>query len=121
MGVDFFLALGVGTGLGLLSALGTGGGSLLLLYLTQVLGMEGEQARLLNLMFFLPAAAIATVLHLHQKKLDLPALLPAIAAGCVCAFLTGRFRGQLDTTLLKKGFGVLLLLIAARELTYRRK
>ena len=46
----------VGILLGFLTGLGTGGGSLLVLWLTLVLHMDPAQARVVNLMFFLPAA-----------------------------------------------------------------
>ena len=44
----------IGAALGFLSGLGVGGGSLLLLWLTIVTGMEQSEARLINMMFFLP-------------------------------------------------------------------
>ena len=50
----------VGTVLGFLTGLGTGGGSLLILWLTLVLGMEAPLARSINLMFFIPAAVAST-------------------------------------------------------------
>ena len=53
------VSLIVGTALGFLSGLGVGGGSLLILWLTLVLGMEQGEARTVNLLFFLPAAAVA--------------------------------------------------------------
>ena len=45
--------------LGFLAGLGVGGGSLLILWLTLVLHTEPAQARPINLLFFLPAAAIS--------------------------------------------------------------
>ena len=50
----------IGTVLGFLAGIGVGGGSLLVLWLTLVLGMEHPQARLINLLFFLPSAIVAS-------------------------------------------------------------
>ena len=50
------VCIGVGAILGFLSGLGVGGGSLLILWLTAVLGTEQRAAQGINLLFFLPAA-----------------------------------------------------------------
>ena len=50
----------VGAALGFLSGLGVGGGSLLLLWLTLVMGTDRDTARAMNLLFFLPCALTAT-------------------------------------------------------------
>lgn len=106
-----------GTVLGFLSGLGTGGGSLLILWLTVVLKMAPEEARRINLMFFLPSALIACLFRWKQGKLDFRALLPAVAAGCVAAFFTSRI--EFEMALLQKLFGGLLILTGLRELFYR--
>ena len=116
---SFPVSLGVGTLLGFLSGLGIGGGSLLILWLTLVLGMEPAEARTVNLWFFLPAAIVACYFRKQQGKLDLKQLLPAMAAGCIGAMLGTRIGGAVDTQLLKKGFGVLLLFTGIRELLWK--
>lgn len=115
----FFPSMVVGCGLGFLSGLGIGGGSLLMLWLTIVVGMQPEQARLLNLMFFLPCALTASVFHLRQGRLPLRQTAASVAAGLAGALLAGLWRDSMDTQLLKKALGVLFLLCALRELTYR--
>lgn len=112
-------SIAVGVVLGFLTGLGTGGGSLLVLWLTLVLRMEPAQAKLINLMFFLPAALIATVLHWRQGRVSLKkVLLPAIA-GCAAAALMAYAGQKIDTENLKKLFGVLLIFTGFRELLYR--
>lgn len=113
------VSLLVGTILGFFTGLGTGGGSLLVLWLTLVLHMDAGQARLINLMFFLPAAIIASVFHWRQgripfKKIMLPALF-----GCAAAAVFGIVGQKMNTESLKKLFGVLLLCIGVKELFYR--
>ena len=75
----------VGTILGFLSGLGVGGGSLLMLWLTLVLGMEHPIARNINLLFFIPSALIASIFRWKQGTLDLKKVLPAIICGCLSA------------------------------------
>ena len=115
------ISLMVGTVLGFLSGLGIGGGSLLILWLTLVLDMEQSAARTVNLLFFLPAAIVACCYRKKQGTLDVKKMLPAIAAGCIGAFLGTRLGGKLNTTVLKKGFGVLLLATGIREILWKPK
>lgn len=109
----------VGTALGFLAGIGVGGGSLLILWLTLVLGMEHPQARLINLLFFLPSALIASFFRWKQGKLDIKKVLPAIIAGCAAAGVCSFFSTRLDMAVLKKLFGGLLLITGVRELMYK--
>ena len=115
------VALLVGIALGFLSGLGVGGGSLLLLWLTLVTGEPQATARVMNLMFFVPCALIATVFRWKQSKADWHLALPAIFAGLLGALLGNWLGPRLDTELLKKAFGILFLLCGIRELSYRPK
>lgn len=109
----------VGILLGGLSALGVGGGSLLLLWLTLVLGTAQESARLMNLMFFIPCALTATVFRWKEGKLPLFPTLTSIAAACIGALLGNYWRQHLDLFLMRKIFGVFFILCGIRELLYR--
>ena len=109
----------VGTVLGFLAGLGIGGGSLLILWLTMVLHIPQETARGINLLFFIPAAVISCLFRWRQGKLELGTVLPAILAGVVSAALFSLVGSSIDTALLKKPFGILLLLTGLRELFYR--
>ena len=113
------VALIVGTVLGFLSGLGIGGGSLLILWLTLVLGMEQQTARGVNLLFFLPAAAIACCFRWKQGAVKLHRILPAVIGGCIAAALFSWLGNHLDMALLKRLFGALLLLTGLRELFYK--
>lgn len=112
-------AIIVGTVLGFLSGLGIGGGSLLILWLTVVLGMEHSAARGINLLFFLPSAAIACVFRWKQGAVTLRNVLPAAAAGCIAAAVFSLIGTGMDMTLLKKLFGGLLIVTGLRELFYK--
>ena len=115
------VAVAVGTVLGFLSGLGIGGGSLLILWLTLVLGMEPAIARGINLLFFLPAAAVACFFRWKQGCIQWKLLLPAIAGGCISAVLCSMLSLRMDMELLKKLFGGLLIVTGLRELFYRQK
>ena len=118
---SFPVAVSVGSVLGFLSGLGIGGGSLLLLWLTLALGMDSSTAREINLLFFLPAAVVSCLFRWKQGVLDWKKVLPAIVAGCGGSLLGTWLRGLLETELLKKGFGILLLVTGLRELFWKTK
>ena len=121
MSESIILSLWVGTVLGFLTGLGVGGGSLLVLWLTLCLNYPQSTAIGVNLLFFLPSAVISCLLRWKQGALDWKSCLPGMIAGCAAAVLGSWISASVDTTLLRKPFGILLLLTGLRELTYRRR
>ena len=111
--------LAAGAVLGFLSALGIGGGTLLILWLTLVLDISPETARGINLLFFVPCAVVACLFRFRQGSLNLRNILPALVAGAVSAALFSWIGSNIDTELLRKPFGILLLITGLKELFYR--
>lgn len=115
------ISAAVGTVLGFLSGLGIGGGSLLILWLTLVMNVDPQTARGINLLFFLPSALISGFFRWKQGSVNIPRLLPGILTGCIAAFLLSLFSAAMDTSLLKKLFGGMLLITGLREIFYKQK
>ena len=116
---SFPFALAVGAVLGFLAGLGVGGGSLLILWLTLVLKIPADTAAGINLLFFVPTAITASLFRLKQGKLDFTRILPTLLAGVATAAILTVVARNLDTELLRKPFGILLLVTGLRELFYR--
>ncbi len=116
---SFPVCLAVGAALGFLSGLGIGGGSLLVLWLTLIVGMPPSTARSINLLFFIPAALCACFFRWKQGSLPLGKLWPAMLLGCAAAAGFSFLSMGLDTKILRKLFGILLLCTGLRELFYR--
>lgn len=112
-------SIAAGTALGFLTGLGTGGGSLLILWLTFVVHIDVQQAQLINLMFFFPSALAATVLNGKQKRISWKKVLLPALCGCITALIFSLAGQKMNTESLKKLFGVLLLYTGVRELFYR--
>ena len=108
----------IGTLLGFLSGLGIGGGSLLILWLTLVLDLPPSAARGINLLFFLPSALIAAWLRWKQGVVPLQKIWPAMLSGSAGALVFSLLSTNLDTVLLKKLFGILLIATGIREICY---
>ena len=116
---QWYIAVIIAMLLGFLSGIGVGGGSLLMLWLTLILQTEHVVARNINLLFFIPSALIATLFRWKQGVVDIKSVLPGILAGCICAGIFSWISQQMDITLLKKYFGILLLITGIREIFYR--
>lgn len=111
----------VGTALGFLSGLGIGGGSLLILWLTLVMQADTPTARQINLLFFLPSALIAAFFRWKQGSVPLKKIWPAILAGCAGALIVSLLTQKLNVSLLKKLFGMLLIITGLTEIFRKQK
>lgn len=111
--MKFLLSALLGAAAGILAAWGVGGGTLLLLAMTLLLDMPQRTAQSINLLFFLPTAAVALLQYRRQGYLRRDLLRRLIPAGCAAAALAALVAPQLDADLLRRPFGVLLLLAAA--------
>ena len=107
---DWILPFLCGLGASVISAWGVGGGTLLLLVMTLFLGVDQRTAQGVNLLFFLPTAASALVCHWKNGYLDKPALKAAVPPAVLLALAGAWAATALDVDLLRKPFGVYLLL-----------
>lgn len=121
MCITFPIAVAVGAMLGFFAGLGVGGGSLLMLWLTLVAGIDTASARAVNLMFFVPCALCSSIFRLKQGNLPIKKLLLPIALGCTMAAGGSLVARYFNTEALSKIFGALLLFTGVRELTVRGK
>ena len=115
----WIIPLLVGCGTGILSSWGVGGGTLLLLIMTLVLDVPAGDAMAVNLLYFLPTAAMGVVSHARNGLLEKDALRSAIPWGAAAAAAAAWLSTAVDVELLRRPFGVYLLLAAVS--TVRRK
>ena len=115
------ITLIIGTALGFLTGLGVGGGSLLMVWLTAVLGLDAVTARSINLLFYLPGAAIAILFRKHQGSIQWKHILPPALAGCLAAWACSYFSTTVDKSLFQKAFGYVLIAAGIRELLWKEK
>ena len=112
----WILPLAVGTATGILSACGVGGWTLLLVYLTSFAGVEQSLAQGINLLYFLPAAALALPSHVKNGYVDKRCLLTAVGAGLAAAVLGAVLATGLEEGILRRLFGLFLAAVGLREL-----
>jgi len=106
----------VGLGTGVLSGFGVGGGTLLLIVMTNFLGIDQPIAQGINLLYFIPAAATSLPSHVKNGFVDMQVLKWAIPAGLLTSALASWLATGLEVELLRKMFGVFLLVVGVSEL-----
>ena len=116
---EILLPLLAGCATGILSAWGVGGGTLLLLIMTLFLGVDPAAARAVNLLYFLPTAAMGLLTYRKEGLLERPVLTAAVPWGMVAAAVGAWLSTALDADHLRRPFGVFLLV--AGGMTLARK
>ena len=118
---SFVITILAGTALGFLTGLGVGGGSLLMVWLTAVLGLDALTARSINLLFYLPGAAIAIAFRKRQGKIQWRHILPPALAGCIAAAVCSQLSTAVDNSAMQKIFGAVLIAAGVREVLWKQK
>ena len=111
----------VGAATGLLSGLGVGGGTLLMLWLTCFTEISLRSAQLLNLVYFLPTVSVSMIFHLKNRLVDKTAFICAASAGAAAGMLASLLSGTLGTGTVRRMFGLLLIAAGVMQMVGRRK
>ena len=115
------LSAAVGCAVGVLTGFGVGGGTILMLYLTTIGGIEAASARGINLLYFFPCSICALVAHFKNGFVERSLLLPAIIPGVVFAAGAAWLSTLIDGGAFTKLFGVFLLIVGVKELFGKSK
>lgn len=117
----WWLSLLAGAVTGVLSGFGIGGGTLLILWLTLVSGASQLEAGGVNLLYFVACALPALTGHVKNGLIEKRAVLWCALAGVPACILGAITASVLDVTLLRRLFGIFLLVIGFRELFAKGK
>ena len=107
---DWLIPFLCGLGAAVISAWGVGGGTLLLLVMTLFLDIDQRTAQGINLLFFLPTAVSALLCHAKSGYLDKPTLKAAVPVAVLAAAAGAWLATAVDVELLRKPFGIYLLI-----------
>lgn len=105
---------------GLTASLGLGGGMVLLVYLTMLAGLPQLEAQGINLLFFLPIAALSLFMHTRSGLVKWKKLIPALIFGAVSAGVFSFAAARLGSELVQKAFAIILIISGASELFGRK-
>lgn len=107
------IALGLAAG-AVAAALGLGGGVIFVPSLVVLFGFEQHLAQGTSLAVIFPTAIVATVAHARMGNVRWPLAIPIGIAGVIGAVIGARIALGLDADLLRRMFGVFLIVLAAR-------
>ena len=116
MPTEFLIAFAVSFLAGAAGALGIGGGGILLLYLTVFVGTPQLQAQGINLLFFIPIAITAIVIHLKNNLVALRTVFIAVPFGLAGALGGLKLAEFLGNNALRLVFGITLAVFGICEL-----
>jgi uncharacterized membrane protein YfcA len=106
---------------GIVSGMGIGGGTILIPALVIFIKPEQHIAQSVNLLFFIPTAIIALIVHIKNKRIDIKMALPIIVFGLIGAFIGSKLAGGMSDKALRKLFGVFLLFMGTYEIWRKGK
>ena len=93
-----------------LSGMGVGGGGLFVIYLSLFTATPQLMAQGINLLFFLLCAGSSLLFHLQKRKIYFVAVAIMAGAGIVGSLLGSTVAAQIDESILRKIFGVMLVI-----------
>lgn len=106
----------VGVVSGIVSGMGMGGGTILILCLSLFLGKDQHIAQGANLIFFIPTSIVSIIINIKQKLIKWKTGLIVAGCGIIGALIGANISVNLETNKLKMYFGIFLLIIAGVEI-----
>jgi uncharacterized membrane protein YfcA len=111
----------IGLASGIISGMGIGGGTILIPALVIFVHPDQHIAQSVNLLFFIPTAVIALIVHIKNKRVNFKISIPVAFFGLMGAYLGSKIAFSLPGTSLKKYFGVFLLVLGFYEMIRKDK
>ncbi len=106
---------------GIVGGMGIGGGTILIPALVIFIKPEQHIAQSVNLLFFVPTAITALVIHIKNKKVDFKTAIPVTISGLIGAYIGSVIAVSLSGPILRKGFGIFLLTVGCYEMLRKAK
>lgn len=114
--MSLFLSVLAGFASGIISGMGIGGGTILIPALSIFLSVEQHTAQGVNLLYFIPTAAVALCVHIKNKSIRYQIALPIVLLGIAGAVGGSLLALVIHSVLLKRLFGGFLFLMGIYEI-----
>ncbi len=101
---------------GIVSGTGMGGGTILIFLLTYLCNIEQHIAQATNLIFFIPTSIIAIIVNAKNRNINVKLGIIISLYGILGAIIGANLSIHLDMKILRKYFGIFLLIISAHEI-----
>lgn len=97
---------------GIVGGLGMGGGTVLILLLSMFANIEQHIAQGTNVIFFVPTAIAAIFVFIKNKNIKFKVGIPVCLWGLLGAFIGASISSNMEVGILRKCFGIFLIIIA---------
>ncbi|MBQ4087676.1 MAG: sulfite exporter TauE/SafE family protein [Clostridia bacterium] len=101
---------------GIISGMGIGGGTILIPALTFFSSLDQHTAQGINLLYFLPTAAVALFVHRKNNAVEWKLAVPVMLFGIIGASLGAWLALAISPTLLRRFFGIFLFFMGGYEI-----
>lgn len=101
---------------GIFSGMGMGGGTILILLLSIIKNLDQHIAQATNLIFFIPTAIISIIIGIKNKNINIKEAYVIVIFGVIGAFISSNISSKMNVQILRKLFGIFLLIIAINEI-----
>ena len=119
------LDIAAGLLIGTMTGMGIGGGGLLVIYLTLLRNSPQLAAQSMNLYFFIIASAASLLVHFRRRRIELSNVVPAVLLGMAGAFFGSHAASALPEELIRKYFGIMLIvsgsLTLIKSINFRKR
>jgi uncharacterized membrane protein YfcA len=106
---------------GLLGSMGMGGGGILVIFLALYTQLPQATVQGINLLFFIPIAVFSVIIYQKDRLIKWRVVIPFTAVGVFASVFGAHLSNSIDDIWLRRGFGVLLLIMGLRELFSKKK
>lgn len=101
---------------GIVTGLGMGGGTILILLLSLFEGLDQHVSQATNLIYFIPTSIAAIIVNIKGKNIDYKLARVTIVFGIVGAIIGAVIAKNISSNNLRKYFAIFILIIAIHEI-----
>ena len=101
---------------GVIGSMGFGSGTVLIILMTVFLSFDQKTAQGVNLLFFIPCAVYSIIFYLKKRLIKKSCVFSLVVPGLFGAAAGYFILSFLSPVLLKKFFGAMLIIIAAKQI-----
>ena len=101
---------------GIIGGMGMGGGTILIPALILFANIDPKMAQSINLLSSIPMTIFALIIHIKNKNVVFSLVIPIAVFGVLGAIFGSFIANYLSSEILKKAFGIFLLIIGCIEI-----
>ncbi len=110
--MEWLILIIVGLFGGIVGGMGMGGGTLLIPIMTLYLEIPQLEAQMINLVAFIPMAAVSLIIHFKNKLVDTKKIWYVLPSALIFAVIGALMSAKVDKEVLRAMFGSFMIIIS---------